>query len=140
MVVWMLVISLSSLPIFLKSWKKTLPLMLWDLKKVIIAVLQVSKDCSSTSMMATYERIFPSGRISVGTVLECLRRLLFLKNVFMKSNIIYWFTEAINSRISRFASFHLGTSILVPITSTTFAAIIEPTTPQTFKGIPRECA
>lgn len=33
MVVWMLVISLSSLPIFLKSWKKTLPLMLWDLKK-----------------------------------------------------------------------------------------------------------
>lgn len=79
MVVWMLVIRRSSLPIFLKSWKKTQPLMSWDLKKFIMAVLHSSNVDSSASMIATYEWIFPRGRISVGIVLECFRRLLFLK-------------------------------------------------------------
>ena len=45
-----------------------------------------------------------------------------------------------SSLISAFASLQRGTSILVPTTSTTFAAIIEPTSPQTFRGIPREWA
>ena len=44
------------------------------------------------------------------------------------------------SRISFLAAFHLGISIFVPITSTTFAAIMEPTSPQTLNGIPSECA
>ena len=53
MVVWMLVISLSSLPIFLKSWKNTQPLMSLERKKFIIAVLHESKVPSSASMIAT---------------------------------------------------------------------------------------
>ena len=49
--------------------------------------LHASKEGSSTSIIATYDLIFESGRISVGTTLACLLRLLFLKIFFMKSNI-----------------------------------------------------
>ena len=53
--------------------------------------------------------------------------------------VYYWFKH-INSRISFFAAFQRGMSIFVPTTSTTFAAMIEPTSPQTLRGMPSECA
>ena len=52
----------------------------------------------------------------------------------------YFELAAINSRISFLAAFQRGTSILVPITSTTLAAMTEPISPQTFSGMPREWA
>ncbi len=99
--------------------------------------LQASKNGSCTSITATAEWIRSSGRMPVGTRLACLRRLLFLKK-FLINPICQCFVEAMRSRISCLAAFHLGTSILVPITSTTFAARIEPTSPQIFSGIPSE--
>ena len=47
---------------------------------------------------------------------------------------------ATRSRISCLAAFHLGMSIFVPITSTTFAAMMEPISPHSFRGIPSEWA
>jgi len=60
--------------------------------------------------------------------------------VYYKSVHGWLVLAAMSSRISFFAAFQRGMSILVPTTSTTFAAMIEPTSPQTFRGMPREWA
>ena len=79
--------------------------------------------------------IFPAA-FSVGISPDSGASLVFitLPNVFHQA------FSSRRARISFFASRQRGMSILLPITSTTFAAMMDPTSPQTFSGIPRECA
>ena len=97
----------------------------------------------STAALRTDE----TGIIPVSSPLACFFRHLFLKKFFKAVSIVvpemiadYFELAAISSRISCFAAFQRGMSIFVPMTSTTFAAIMDPTSPHTLSGIPSECA
>ena len=87
-------------------------------------------------------REFPesSGTNPVGSVEAFFFRLWRLSISFTGSSIVYFVLAAISSRISCLASRQRGMSILVPMTSTTLAAMMDPTSPQTRRGIPREWA
>ena len=140
MVVVMLVMRRSPSVSFRKSKKKMSPLMLCSRKNSRRVFLHSLNEVSSTSMNATAERILSSGTNPVGSVEAFFFRLWRLSISFTGSSIVYFVLAAISSRISCLASRQRGMSILVPMTSTTFAAMMEPTSPQTRRGIPREWA
>ena len=142
MVVWMLVRRSSSLLIFLKSKKYMFTFSPTCLPQASMSSLSLSNPGSSTSMTTLTDDMSDRGSSPVGTLLANFASL-FLWNIFrMLSNIMLYsgVLDAISSRISFFAAFQRGMSIFVPTTSTTFAAMMEPTSPQTLSGIPREWA
>ena len=121
---------------FLKSVYMKSVAMPLVLKKSSASFRHSSHVGSSASRMTVAFFIPDKGTNPVGMLLLYFLSLRFLNHCPINPTAVYFKS----SRISCFAAFHLGMSIFVPITSTTLAAMMDPTSPHSFSVRPREWA